>query len=199
MTKQEALANINDFFDRNSNLSEDDKAALFDKMQLMHLPAKTLLSKPGDICPYEAYVVKGLVRTYFINDKGDEVTIHFAKEDWWVGDVASFSLQRPSMLSIETLEETFVLAIAYSEKEKLFKEKPIFERVFRMMIQRTHAFMLNRLVSVLSSSADIRYKEFIERYPDVPQRVPQHYIASYLGISPEFLSKIRSKMAKMKD
>ncbi|MFN8416656.1 MAG: Crp/Fnr family transcriptional regulator [Cytophagaceae bacterium] len=199
MTKQEALVYINDFFNRNSKLSESDRSALFDKMQLIHFPAKTLLSKPGDICPYEAYVVKGLVRTYFINDKGDEVTIHFAKEDWWVGDIASFSLQRPSVLSIETLEETYILAITYSEKEKLFQEKTLFERVFRMMIQRTHAFMLNRLVSVLSSSADVRYREFIERYPDVPQRVPQHYIASYLGISPEFLSKIRSKMAKLKE
>lgn len=199
MTKNDAVILLDDFFNRNTNLSKEERLALYDKMQLIHFPAKSLLSKPGDICPYEAYVVKGLVRTYFINDKGDEVTIHFAKEDWWVGDIASFSLQRPSVLSIETLEDTYILAITYSEKEKLFKEKPLFERVFRMMIQRTHAFMLNRLVSVLSSSADVRYKEFIERYPDVPQRVPQHYIASYLGISPEFLSKIRSKMAKAKE
>ncbi|MCU0417979.1 MAG: Crp/Fnr family transcriptional regulator [Cytophagaceae bacterium] len=198
MNKQDTLPKLKDFFDRNIPLPEPALIRLFEAMELVKLPSKHSITQPGEICTIEAYILKGIARTYFINEQGDEVTVHFAKEDWWIGDVASFTLQRPSLLHIETLEETYMLTISYERKEQLYAEYPIFERIFRLMIQRTHAFLMNRLVSVLSESADKRYQYFLDRYPDVPQRVPQHYIASYLGISPEFLSKIRSKKAKLR-
>lgn len=159
---------------------------------------KTLLLRQGEICKFEAYIVKGCVKKYYIDQKGDEVILQFAVEDWWISDIGSFYEQRPSNLFIETLEDTELLVIDFESKEKLFQEIPQLERVFRIMLQRAYSVLENRFYSTVSHSAESRYLEFIEKYPDIPQRVPQQQIASYLGITPESLSRIKANLFRKK-
>jgi CRP/FNR family transcriptional regulator, cyclic AMP receptor protein len=157
---------------------------------------KTMLLQEGDICNFEAYIVSGCVRTYYIDENGFELTMQFAVEDWWVSDVTSFHDHQPSNMFIETLEDCNLLMLNPGTKELLLQQVPQFERFFRILIQRHLAVVQNRLFQTISWPAQERYVDFLKHYPDIPQRVAQHYIASYLGISPEFLSKIRTKMAK---
>jgi CRP-like cAMP-binding protein len=150
----------------------------------------------GEVCDFEAYVNKGCIREYFIDRKGAELTLEFAVEDWWVSDITSFESQSPSNMYIETLEDCELLVLTRDSKERLLARIPKLERMFRLMIQRHLTVVQNRLFRTVSYSAMDKYREFIKRYPTISQRVPQHYIASYLGISPEFLSRLRKRDQK---
>ncbi|HKO76435.1 MAG TPA: Crp/Fnr family transcriptional regulator [Flavobacterium sp.] len=165
-------------------------------LQYKEVPKKTLLLQEGDICNFEAYILKGCIRKYYINENGFEVIIQFAVEDWWISDIASFHEKKPSKLFIETLEDCQLLILTPETKEMLLQKVPKFERIFRLLIQRNLSAMQNRLIDTIAKSAQEKYLEFIKLYPTIPQRVAQHYIASYLGISAEFLSKVRTKLAK---
>ncbi len=170
---------------------------LFNKLlQHKSVPKKTFLLQEGDICNFEAFIIQGCVRTFYIDANGFEVILQFGIEGWWLSDIASFHEQTPSKLFIETLEESELLFLNPQTKEELLFKVPKFERVFRMLIQRNLSATQNRLINNIAKPAQERYLEFIAKYPTIPQRVPQHYIASYLGISPEFLSKIRAKLSK---
>ena len=177
----------------------NEELAIFDELlKPKSVPKKTFLLQEGEVCNFVAYVVKGCIRTYFINENGFEVILQFAIEDWWVCDIASFYEQTPSRLFIETLEDCELLTFNPETKEDLLARVPKFERVFRLMVQRNLVATQNRLINTISNTAQEKYLDFIERYPTIPQRVPQHYIAAYLGISPEFLSKVRTKLARHK-
>ena len=159
---------------------------------------KTLLLRQGEVCKFEAYIVKGCVKKYYIDQCGNEVILQFAVEDWWISDIGSFSEQKPSNLFIETLEDTELLVIDYESKELLFQEIPNLERVFRIMLQRAYSVLESRFYATVSHSAETRYLEFLKKYPSIPQRVPQQQIASYLGITPESLSRIKANLFKRK-
>ncbi|MFN8394043.1 MAG: Crp/Fnr family transcriptional regulator [Bacteroidia bacterium] len=173
----------------------DEELAFFDSLlTFKRFEKKSILLHEGDICEYESYIIKGCVRAYFTNENGFEVTLLFAVEDWWVSDLASFHEGKPAKITLETLEPTELLMLNRPNKELLLERYPKFERMYRLMLQRSLGVMQERLLSTLSKPAQERYQEFLERYPHIPQRVAQHYIASYLGVSPEFLSKIRGRM-----
>lgn len=157
---------------------------------------KTMLLSDGQVCNFESYLVKGCVKKYYIDPNGDEVILQFAVEDWWVSDMVSFTEQVPSRLYIETLEETELLQITYQDKELLFKQIPKLERVFRLLVQRAYTVLENRFFTGITASAEERYLNFIKKYPALPQRVPQYQIASYLGITPEALSRIRASLLR---
>ena len=165
-------------------------------LQYKEVPKKTLLLQEGEICNFEAYILKGCIRKYYINENGFEVIIQFAVEDWWISDITSFHEKKPSKLFIETLEDCQLLILTPETKEMLLQKVPKFERIFRLLIQRNLSAMQNRLIDTIAKSAQEKYLEFLKLYPTIPQRVAQHYIASYLGISAEFLSKVRTKLAK---
>ncbi|HWZ14675.1 MAG TPA: Crp/Fnr family transcriptional regulator [Mucilaginibacter sp.] len=165
-------------------------------LQYKVIPKKTMLLQAGNICHFEAYVIRGCMREYYIDDHGAELTLQFAVEDWWVSDITSFEDQKVSNMYIETLEDCELLMLSRQSKEQLLAEVPKLERMFRLMIQRHLSAVQSRLFKTVTNSGIERYLEFIKRYPTIPQRVPQHYIASYLGISPEFLSKLRTKHLK---
>ena len=165
-------------------------------LQLRKVKKKTLLLKEGEICNFEAFVNKGCIRNYYIDENGAEVTLQFAIEDWWVSDIASFHDRKPSHMFIETLEDCEILVLTPETKEELLHKVPKFERMFRLMVQRNLSRMQERLFQTISTNATDKYLDFLERYPTIPQRVAQHYIASYLGMSPEFLSKVRTRLAK---
>jgi len=167
-------------------------------LQYKAVHKKTFLLQEGEICKFEAFIKKGCIRTYYIDPKGTEVTLQFAIENWWVSDVSSFHEQKPSRMFIETLEDCELFILTPETKEKLLVQVPKFERMFRLMIQRNLTRLQERLFQTIATTAVEKYLDFIERYPSIPQRVAQHYIASYLGFSPEFLSKVRTKLSKDK-
>ena len=185
---------INAYIQRCIQPTEEERAFHNSLLTYKRFEKKTVLLQEGEICDFEAYIIKGCVRSYFINENGFEITLSFAVEDWWVSELASFHEGKPARLYIETLEPTEMLMLSRENKELLLNTYPKFERMYRLMLQRSLSVVYDRLLSTLSKPAQERYLEFLERYPQIPQRVAQHYIASYLGVSAEFLSKIRSRM-----
>lgn len=180
-------------------VSTADLAILDDLLEFKTVPRKTMLLKEGEICNFEAYINKGCIRTYYIDESGAEVTLQFAIEDWWVSDIASFHDHRRSNMFIKTIEDCELLMLSPQTKETLLTRVPVLERMFRIMVQRNLSVLQSRLFKTIANSAQDKYLDFLQRYPTIPQRVPQHYIASYLGISPEFLSKVRAKMARSRE
>lgn len=151
----------------------------------------------GDVCRHETFIITGLTRTYEINDKGQELVMQFGPPDWWVGDLYSFLTDSPSRANIDCLEDTETLQITKASQEILFQKVPKMERHFRIMMQNAYISSINRISSSMSKTATERYHEFLQRYPFIEQRVPNHQIASFLGITPQSLSRIRGrKMTK---
>lgn len=189
---------IDKHISRCSSIRNHELAVFHSRLKQKTYKKKTLLLRQGEICRFEAYIVKGCVRKYYIDQSGNEVVLQFAVEDWWVSDIGSFAEQKPSNLFIETLEDTELLVIDHENKEMLFQELPHLERVFRIMLQRAYTVLESRFYAAVSHSAESRYLEFIKTYPNILQRVPQQQIASYLGITPESLSRIKANLYKKK-
>lgn len=187
---------INNHVAKYINATTEELVLFNSLLQEKKFTKKTFLLQEGEICRLEGFINKGCIRTYYINENGTEVTLQFAIEGWWVSDVASFHEQKPSRMFIETLEDSELLILTPATKETLLQQAPCFERMFRIMVQRNLSRMQERLFQTIVTTAVDKYLDFIERYPTIPQRVPQHYIASYLGFSPEFLSKVRTKLSK---
>lgn len=162
---------------------------------LRKITKKGFLLREGDICKYEAFVTKGCFRIYYPDEKGDAQILYFAVESWWATDIDSFTNQRPSTLNIEALEDSEVLLIDKPHKDILYETLPKVEKMFRIMNQKSLVTFQRRVISSLGKTADKRYLEFIEKYPELEQRLNQQQLAAYLGISHEFLSKIRKKLS----
>jgi CRP-like cAMP-binding protein len=151
--------------------------------------------REGEVCKFEGFVTKGIFRVYHIDQNGGEQILYFAMENWWITDIDSFTNESPSQLFIEALEESEVLFISKKDKEFAYSNIPKIEKLFRVMTQKTHVSLQRRMIDNLSKTADQRYIDFIEKYPALYQRLSNLQIAAYLGVSHEFLSKIRNKIA----
>jgi CRP-like cAMP-binding protein len=162
------------------------------------LRKKQYLLQEGDVCKYNTFVSKGLLRSYTIDNKGTEHILQFAFEGWWIGDIYSFLTEKPSLFNIEALEACELLLITRPSWELLLNKIPSFERYFRILIQNNLIATQKRLMGTLSETAEEKYTNLINNFPGCLQRVPQHMIASYLGITRETLSRIRSQMAARK-
>ncbi|MBN9299207.1 MAG: Crp/Fnr family transcriptional regulator [Filimonas sp.] len=160
---------------------------------------KTILLQQGEVCNFEAFIIKGCLRSYFVNQSGGETILHFALENLWVTDLESFTKQIPSNMFIETLEDSEMLTLDYPSKVELCRRVPKFESLFHLLTQCSLFTLQGRFHNLVSKTAEQRYIDFIEQYPEVAQRVPQHQIARYLCVSPEFLSKIRNTIFKRKE
>lgn len=193
------FAVINDYVNRCGSFTPEDIAIFNSLLKPKSVKRKQLLLRQGEICDFEAYIVKGCIRNYYIDESGSEVILQFAVEDWWVSDIGSFHEQKPSQLYIEAMEDSELLTLNPARKEELLARVPQFERVFRLMVQRHLSALEHRLIHTIAQTAEERYLEFIRQYPKIALRVPQHYIASYLGMTPEFLSKVRKRLATRKD
>lgn len=178
-----------------TTLTEGEQLLFTSMLDFRSIPKKTTLLREGEICQFEGYIQKGCVRVFYMNENGCEVTLCFAVEDWWVCDIDSFYERKPSIFFIETLEDTEMYVFTPTTKEKLLSTMPKFERVFRLLVQRNLSAVQKRLVTTISKTATERYLEFIKMYPSLPLRVPQYYIASYLGVSPAFISRIRKSLS----
>lgn len=187
---------INNHIKRCGAFSDDELSLFNSLLGFRKEKKKTMMLQEGEICNFEAYIVKGCIRTYHLDEKGNEVTLQFAIEDWWVSDIASFHERKPSKFFIETLEDCDLLILTPETKEQALRDIPMLERVFRLMVQRNLGRQQERFIQTVTTTAVEKYLDFLERYPTIPQRVAQHYIASYLGFSPEFLSKVRTRLSQ---
>lgn len=174
----------------------------FDYCKTLFIPKKLrkrqYLLQEGDVCKYTAFVEKGLLRTYSVDEKGNEHILQFSSEGWWASDLYSFLTGEPSLFNLEALEECELLLITKPSWDLLLQNIPAFERYFRILIQNNLIATQRRLMGSMSDSAEERYMKLLKSFPDNIQRVPQHMIASYLGITRETLSRIRSQMASRK-
>lgn len=156
------------------------------------------LLQEGDVCRYTAFVEKGALRTYTVDEKGAEHIIQFAIEGWWTGDLFSFLTSEPSTYNIDVLEDAELLLLTRTAQEELLQKLPKFERFQRLLIQSAYVALQRRLVVNMSLTAEEKYTHFVKAYPEIIQRIPQHMVASYLGITPETLSRIRKQKSMKK-
>lgn len=191
MTPQEALLN---YVNRIVPLSQEEEDILLSRVRTRKYLKGQFMVQQGDICSFSAFVVKGCSKTFYLDDEGNEHVVMFSIEDWWTSDLASFSTQTPSDFNVQCLENTEVVLFPYETHEQLLSEVPKLERFFRKIIERALVASQKRIVRNLSMSARDRYLYFRKQYPKIEQRVPQYLIASYLGITKEFLSKIKSQL-----
>ena len=183
------LQHIKKYFP-DKEMINDDISAYF---TFKKYPKKHMLLRAGEVCRFEAFILKGCIKSYFIDKEGQEIILTFATENWWVSDIASFQDQSPSRMWIETMEDCELLIIKPENKEALLQHFPFLERMFRLLVQRHLAAYQERLFGNIALTAEERYDEFLKKFPALPVRVPQHQIAAYLGISPESLSRLRNK------
>ena len=139
-----------------------------------------------------------MLRTFTVDEKGNELILQFSMEGWWAGDLYSFLTEEPSQFHIEAMEECELLLITKSSWDILLNKVPAFERYFRILIQNSLIATQRRLMSSMSESAEEKYTKLINNFPGCLQRIPQHMVASYLGITPETLSRIRGQMSERK-
>ncbi|WP_295121387.1 Crp/Fnr family transcriptional regulator [uncultured Chitinophaga sp.] len=187
---------INEYIHRFASFSPQEVALFNSLLEHRTVPKKTFLLQEGEVCRFEAFISKGCIRSYYVDEHGAEITLQFAIENWWVSDIASFHENKPSRMFIETLEDCELLILHPDTKESLLRQAPCFERMFRLMVQRNLSRLQERLFQTIATSAEEKYLDFLQRYPTIPQRAPQHQIASFLGFSPEFLSKVRTRLSK---
>jgi CRP-like cAMP-binding protein len=180
------------------SLSEKGTEVFCNLFRKQLIKKKSFLLKEGEVCKFEGFVTKGLFRVYHIDKSGAEQILYFAIENWWVTDIDSFTNGLPSQLFIEALEDSEVLLISKNDKEFAYTNLPEIEKLFRVMTQKTHVALQRRMIDNLGKTADQRYLDFIEKYPKLYERLSNLQIAAYLGISHEFLSKIRKKIAGKK-
>lgn len=160
------------------------------------LKRKQFLYHEGEIATYTAFVNKGLLRSYSIDKNGEEHILQFAPEDWWITDMHSVISNQPGLLNIDAIEESELLLLSTYDREKLLHDFPEFERFFRLLVEKALVTHQQRLLDNISLTAAEKYDKFSKKYPQLIQRVPGVQIASYLGMTPEFLSKIRKNAAK---
>lgn len=188
------LANIA----KHISLNEKEKELFLSYLSTKKIRKRQYLVQEGEQSKYSAFVLSGCLRSYFIDANGFEHILQFAIEDWWIADMMSITTQKPGNLAIDALEDSEVLLLSRENQLKLFDECPKFERYFRIITENGMVSFQRRVLENISLPATERYKNFAKRYPVMVQRLPQTQIASYLGITPEFLSKIRHQMMYQK-
>lgn len=184
--------------EKHINLTEKEKEQFLSLLQVKKVRKKQYFLQEGEVCKHNAFVNKGCLRSYIVDNNGFEHILQFAIEGWWVGDIMSFKNGTPSTQNIDALEDTEVLMLTKETQQELFDKCSKFERYFRIIMENSLIAHQTRILENISLPAMDRYKNFAKRYPAFIQRLPQTQIASYLGITPEFLSKIRHQMMYQK-
>ncbi len=181
---------------RHIDLSEEEKNYFISLITFKEVSRKTVILKEGQACKHLSYVHSGALRAYCMDNEGKEATIMFAVADWWVTDMFCFLHDKRAMMQIETIEDSCIFQLSKKHWEKLFYKAPKFERFFRILMQNAYTREQLRVMDNLSLSAEKRYDNFLIKYPHIAKQVTQKQIASYLGITPEFLSAIRKNKSK---
>lgn len=178
------------------SLTSKEETLFLSKTETRHYKAKTILQNAGQVCKEGYFVNSGLIRSFNINDNIVEHVMSFACEGWWISDMYSLISQKPGNLFIEVLEDAEVVALSKENQDQLYLEIPKLERFFRILIENSLVANQERLMDNLSLTAEERFDKFCLKHPTLIQRVPQKQIASFIGVTPEFFSKMKARMLK---
>ncbi|MES2812383.1 MAG: Crp/Fnr family transcriptional regulator [Bacteroidota bacterium] len=178
------------------SLTPEEQQRVLSFTEPLQFKAKTLLLKSGHVCTHSYFVTKGILRSYNMDENGVEHVVSFACPGWWIADMYSFLSQRPGQLYVEVNEEAEVLAISKENQEKMYLEVPKLERFFRIIIENSLVASQQRLIDNMSFTAEARYDKFLKKFKDLSHNIPQKQIASYIGVTPEFFSKMKARMLK---
>jgi len=184
------------YFEKLISMNAQEKQLVTDLFKPRFYRKKQYVLQEGDICSHLNFVVRGCLRMYKIDEAGNVHILQFATENWWIIDIGSFHNRKPSELNTDALEDTMVLQISYENLLALYTSAPKFDRIFRVLIENSFVTLQNRLLQYISSTAEERYNSFLQTYPHLFNRIPQTQIAAFLGITPEFLSRLRSGRKK---
>ncbi len=185
-----------EYFNHLLTLDEKEIAFVEEVFKESRVKKRQFILQEGDVCKCNTFVVEGCFRMYMVDKKGKEHNLQFAVENWWIGDIGSFHSETPSRLYIEAIEHSIILQCTKINQLKLFVDYPKFNRIFRVLSENAMVSLQNRILQNISLTAEERYLDFVERYPHFFNRISNVQIASYLGVTPEFLSAIRKKIAK---
>jgi len=190
------IKSLIDYFNNYLPLSEEEQSIVQEVFQERRIKRRQLILQEGDISKRNTFVVEGCFRMYMVDPAGKEHNLQFAIENWWIGDIGSFHTEQPSKLYIEAIENSVILQISKEDHLRLFVEYPKFNRIFRVITENALVSAQRRILQNISSTAEERYLDFVQRYPYFFNRVSNVQIASYLGVTPEFLSTIRKRLAQ---
>ncbi len=175
------------------DVRHEDESDILDFFQIKTFNKKENLTELNTKCRQHFFVVKGCLRMFFINEKGIEQTTQFAIENWWLTDYFAFQNNTRTNFIIQAIEKTEILVIDFHHQEKLLERFPAFERYFRLIYQRAYSASQLRIKYLYSLSREEMYHQFNDSFPEFTQRIPQHLLASYLNMTPEYLSEIKNK------
>ena len=177
-------------------LSPQEQELFLSKTETLHYKAKTILLNAGEVCKNSYFVNSGVLRSFNINDNIVEHVMSFACQGWWISDMYSLISQKPGNLFIEVIEDAEVVLLSKENQEQLYHDIPKLERFFRILTENALVANQQRIMDNLSLSAEERFEKFSKKYPSLIQQVPQKQIASFIGVTPEFFSKMKSKMLR---
>ncbi|MEO1050386.1 MAG: Crp/Fnr family transcriptional regulator [Bacteroidota bacterium] len=192
----EKYASILSNIARYVELTEDEIQKFTSIIKITRIRKRQFVIQPGYVCEYRNYIVKGAVRVFYSDDQAKEHTVSIGIEDWFFTDFYSYINQEPAMHFAEALEDSIIFQMKYEDVERLCAEIHSLSQYFRLLTEKAFANSRRRIISNISKTSEERYWEYVKKYPQIVNRVPQYIIASYLGISPEFVSKIRSRQTK---
>lgn len=174
-------------------LTSEEEVQITSIIKASRIKKKQFIIQPGFVCQSRTYIVEGAIRVFYLDDQGKEHTVSIGVEDWFVTDFFSYINQVPAINFAEALEDSYIFQMRYEDIEPLCKEIHALSEYFRLTTEKAFAFSRRRVISNISMTAEQRYDAYIEKYPHIVNRVPQYVLASYLGMSQEFLSKIRKR------
>lgn len=174
-------------------LTHDEQEVITQYVQCLTVKKKQYLFTEGDLCSAQYFVIEGCLRMYFIKESGVEQIIQFGIDNWWISDYTSLTLVTPSQFYLQAVQPSRLLVLKKDKQEEVFERVPKLENYFRRIYQRAYAAAQTRQIYFSDLSGEEKYHHFASRFPDFVQRIPQYMLASYLGFTPEFLSKIRAK------
>lgn len=177
----------------------DEEIQMFSaSFEQKRISKRQFIVQPNFTAKHRNYILEGAFRAYVVGDEGQDHTITFAIEDWWITDYNSYVFQQPATMFVVALEDSIILQLDYEKEQALKKQSHKFETFFRIVAERGLASLQRRVISNLTQTAEERYENFVSKYPQIVQRVPQYALASYLGMTTEFLSRIRNKKVSKK-
>ncbi len=185
-----------DYFNNILPLDEGEKSVVEEVFKERKVKRRQFILQEGDVCKHNTFVVEGCFKMYMVDPNGKEHNLQFAIENWWIGDIGSFHSEEPSRLYIEAIENSVILQIKKEDQWKLYVDHPKFNRIFRVLAENAMVSLQNRILQNISSTAEERYLEFSKKHPQLFNRISNVQIASYLGVTPEFLSTIRKNISK---
>ena len=192
--KDQALINYINYINKYVVLTNEEEQILLSIVSFRRYLKGQYVVQQGDICKNSGFIINGCTRTFHVDDDGQEQTVMFSTENWWASEIGSFVTQTPSDYNVQCVENTELIQISFDEQETLFRKIPKLERFFRLILEKAFVASQKRIVRNFSLTAKDQYLHFLKEYPELDNRIPQYMIASYLGITKEFLSKIKSQL-----